>query len=214
MSDADGYAFQDSSRGGNPANLPPRLELAVAALAFTAEYLARWRLSGSWLYPLRPMAVIDLLAILPFYLSHFVDLRSLRLVRLLRAARLLKLYRYSDAAETLGRSFLRIRHELGVIGAALALVCWCGALAIHEAEREAQPEAFARLSDSLWFVLATVTTVGYGDKVPVTAAGRLLAALVMLSGLTLYGTFISLVGGSFVEEIRRNRTAPQEQLPE
>src|SRR6266540_3031114 len=178
----------------------------VVATIFTIEYLVRWRLSRSWLYPFGPMAIVDLLAVLPFYVGFLVDLRSLRLIRTLRVVRLFKFYRYSSALQNIGAAFHRVRHEFAVIGFALFVVGWCGALAIHEWERERQPEVFGRLTDAIWFVLVTVTTVGYGDKVPVTAEGKLIAGAIMIAGLTLFGTFISLIGGSFVEQIRRART--------
>lgn len=172
------------------------------AIVFTIEYFVRWVASGKWGWPLRLMAVADLLAILPFYLGFMVDMRSLRLIRTLRVLRVFKLYRYNAAMQHLIRAFWRVRHEFAVIGFALAVVVWCGALAVHEIERTAQPQAFGKMTDALWYVIVTVTTVGYGDKVPLTQAGRVAATCVMLSGLMLFGTFISLIGSAFVEEVR------------
>jgi voltage-gated potassium channel len=182
-------------------------ERCVAAL-FTAEYVARWVTSRRWLYPLRPMAVVDLLAILPFYVGFFVDLRSLRLIRTLRVLRLFKLTRHGRALDTLYNAFHRIRHEFAVIGFALFIVCWCSAVVIFELERHAEPRRFGRMSDAVWYVLVTVTTVGYGDLYPVTGCGKLVAGCTMVAGLVLFGTFISLVGGAFVEELRRSRAEP------
>ena len=84
------------------------------------------------------------------------------------------------------------------------VVCWCSSLAIYELERERQPETFAKMSDAAWYVLTTMTTVGYGDKVPVTTRGRVVAACTMIAGLALFGTFISLIGSAFLEEVRQN----------
>jgi voltage-gated potassium channel len=177
----------------------------VVALIFTVEYFVRWVVAGSWRYPLTTAAVIDLIAVLPFYLGFFVGLRSLRLIRTLRVLRLFKLHRHSDALRNLVNAFDRIRYEFAVIGFAVFMVVWCGAVAVFELEREAQPEAFGRLSDGLWFVLATVTTVGYGDKVPATAGGKIAAACTMFAGLAIFGTFISLIGSALLDEIRKNQ---------
>jgi voltage-gated potassium channel len=183
------------------------------AAAFTVEYAVRWASSRSWRYPLRPVALLDLVTLLPFYLDA-LGLRALQLLRLARLLRVLRLYRYTDAARVLWAAYYRIRYEFAVIGLALGTVAVVGAALVHETERDAQPEAFGRYSDALWFVLETVTTVGYGDRVPITAAGRLATAGIMVSGLVLYGTFVSLLGGSFIDEVRRrHHQAPQPEEP-
>ena len=177
-------------------------EVAVGTF-FTVEYIVRWVASRSWAYPLRAMAIVDLLAILPFYLGFLVDLRALRLVRALRIVRLFKLYRYTDALQTIQNAFHRIRYEFAVIGFALLTLGWVGSVVMFELERDRQPEAFAHLSDAVWYTIVTFTTVGYGDKVPQTMGGKIVAFALMLSGLGLFGTFVSLVGSSFLEELRR-----------
>src|SRR2546428_563915 len=83
----------------------------VVATLFTIEYLVRWGLSRSWLYPFRPMAIVDFLAVLPFYVGFLVDLRSLRLIRTLRVLRLFKLYRYNTALQNIGSAFHRARNQ-------------------------------------------------------------------------------------------------------
>lgn len=176
-------------------------ERVVAAL-FTVEYIARWAGSRSLFYPFRPLAIVDLVAILPFYIGFLVDLRALRLVRALRVLRLFKLYRYTGALRNLVNAFNRIRYEFAVIGFAVLTLAWMSTVAIYELEKPAQPEAFAKLSDAAWYTVVTLTTVGYGDKVPVTTAGRIVASMTMLAGLGLFGTFISLIGGAFLEELR------------
>jgi voltage-gated potassium channel len=189
----------------------------VVATIFTIEYLARWIVSRSWLYPLRPMAIVDLVAILPFYIGFFVDLRFLRLVRTLRVLRLLRLYRYTTALQNIFNAFNRVRHEFSIVGFAVLTLGWISTVMIFELERHAQPEVFGKLSDSAWYTVVTLTTVGYGDKVPITAGGRVVATLTMLAGLGLFGTFVSLIGSAFVEEIRdalaRKTRAAEAALP-
>jgi voltage-gated potassium channel len=176
----------------------------VVATIFTVEYVVRWIASRSLFYPFQPMAIVDLLAILPFYTSFLIDLRSLRLFRLFRVLRIFKFERHNHALQNLRNAFYRVRHEFAVVGFAALIVGWCSSLAIYELEREAQPEKFGRLSDADWFVLVTVTTVGYGDKVPITTGGKIVAGCTMLAGLVLFGTFISLIGSAFLEEIRHS----------
>jgi voltage-gated potassium channel len=176
----------------------------IVASLFTVEYVVRWIAARSLAYPLRGEALIDLAAILPFYVGFFVDLRSLRLIRTLRILRLFKLHRHNTALQNLSNAFHRIRYEFAIIGFAVFIVVWCGAVAVFELEREAQPEVFGNMTDAVWFVLATVTTVGYGDKVPVTAGGKIAAACTMLAGLAIFGTFISLIGSALLDEIRKN----------
>src|SRR4051794_23382716 len=135
----------------------------VVAAIFTVEYLVRWIASRSFFYPLRLLAIVDLVAILPFYIGFFVDLWSLRLIRTLRVLRLFKLTRHSRALQSILAAFHRIRYEFGVMAFAVFIVVWCSSIAIYELERERQPKLFGKMSDALWFVLTTVTTVGYGD---------------------------------------------------
>lgn len=185
----------------------------VVATIFTAEYLIRWaRAEDKRRYPARLMAIVDLLAVLPFYLTFLVDLRSLRLLRTLRLLRLLKFYRYNEAVQTLVASFARVRWQLQVMGFAVGLVTMVSSLLIYECERDAQPIAFARFSDALWWSFATLTTVGYGDKFPITGAGRLVAVGSALAGLGIFGTFVSLVGGAFVATLQEKRDAASRGL--
>ena len=175
----------------------------VVTVLFTIEYFVRWINARTWSYPLRPLAIVDLLAILPFYLGFLFDLRSLRLIRAGRVMRLMKLYRYTNALHGIQNAFMQVRHEFGIIGfAVFTLGCVCS-VGIYEAEKTAQPEVFARLSDAAWYTVTTLTTVGYGDKVPITLAGRLIAVVMMVCGLGLFGTFVSLIGSAFLEELRK-----------
>lgn len=175
----------------------------IVTLLFTVEYFVRWIGSRCWTYPFRLMAIIDLLAILPFYLGFLFDMRSLRLIRAGRVLRLMKLYRYTDALHGIQNAFLHVRYEFGVIGfAVFTLACVCS-VGIYESEKTAQPQMFAKLSDAAWYTVTTLTTVGYGDKVPITLSGRLIAVFMMVCGLGLFGTFVSLIGSAFLEELRK-----------
>lgn len=183
---------------------------------FTIEYLARLWVAPEHLHlqargPLgarlrfacSPFALIDLLAILPFYLSLLfpaIDLRALRVFRLLR---LLKLARYSPALATLGRV---LADERRALGAALLIMLGLLTLAstvMYHIERHHQPGAFGSIPETMWWALATLTTVGYGDIVPISPAGKLVGGIVMIFGLGMFALPIGIIASGFASEIHR-----------
>jgi len=171
----------------------------LVAVLFTVEYFVRWYFSkDKWKYPFTWMAVVDLVAVLPFYVGFMVDMRSLRLIRTLRILRLFKFYRYNEALKSFIVSFAKIQKELQVIGIAILFLVFLSATCEYEFEREAQPEMFAKYSDALWWSMITLTTVGYGDMYPVTLGGRITALVTLALGLGIFGTFLSLIGSAFM----------------
>ncbi|MEQ8284563.1 ion transporter [Thalassospira sp.] len=193
----------------------------VCTLIFTIEYLLRvWsapdnpRFAGRWSrlrYMATPMALIDLLAILPIILWLFtsIDLRFVRIVRLLR---LLKFTRYSTGLELMLMVF---RQQLGIFGAAsAALACMLvfSAGAIYMAEHEAQPDKFANLLDALYWSVITLATVGYGDVVPVTPFGKFLASIISLTGIGIVAVPAGILASAFNSELRRRETAYRHQV--
>jgi len=180
----------------------------VVAVIFTIEYFVRWFFAPNRKkYPITPMAVVDLVAVLPFYIGFMVDLRVLRLIRTLRILRLAKLYRYNEALKSFITSFTRIKEELKVIGVAIIFLVFLSATIEFEFERQAQPESFSRYSDAVWWSIITLTTVGYGDMFPVTVGGRITAVLTLVVGLGIFGTFLSLIGSAFIATIQeKNQT--------
>lgn len=152
-------------------------------------------------FSLTPFALIDLIAILPFYLQLFIgiDLRAMRLFRMLR---FLKLARYSPALTSLGRVLSNERRSL-----AAALLIMFGLLVvsasmIYTVEHEAQPAAFASIPHAMWWAIATLTTVGYGDITPITPIGKMVGGLVMLLGLGMFALPIGIIATGFANEIR------------
>jgi len=175
---------------------------------FSIEYLIRWACARRrLLYPLTPLALVDLAAVLPFYCGFLVDMRMLRLVRTLRVLRLFKLYRYNEALRSFVSSYGKVKRELHILGVAILLLVVLSGTIVFEAERDVQKEMFRKYSDGIWWSVVTLTTVGYGDKYPITITGRLTACITLFIGLGLFGSFISLVGGAFLATLNERREA-------
>lgn len=188
----------------------------VSIMVFSAEYLARlWSatarydgaIRGRIRWARQPMSLIDLLAVLPFWIpGALVDLRALRVFRLFRLARIAKLGRYSRALHMLGRVIIAKKAELVVtlsIGATLLLAA---SAVIYFAENAAQPEIFSSVPSSMWWAVATLTTVGYGDAYPVSALGRFLGGIVAVMGIGMFALPTGILGAAFVEELERGKT--------
>jgi voltage-gated potassium channel len=188
----------------------------VSVAVFTAEYLARlWVATehpslarhGAFGGRLRgacgPFMLIDLLAILPFYLALLFPVLDLRMLRVFRLLRLLKLARYSPALATLWRVLVDERRALGAALIIMMGLLTLSATVIYHVERAAQPEAFGSIPSAMWWAIATLTTVGYGDVTPVTPLGRAIGGLVMLFGLAMFALPIAIVASGFASEIHR-----------
>ena len=182
------------------------VELLIVAV-FSMEYVLRLVAS----MPMRSYAfsffgIVDLAAILPFYLAVGLDLQSLRAVRLLRLFRALKLVRYSAAIARFSRAFVIAKEELVLFACATMLILYFAAVGIYHFENEAQPESFASVFDGLWWAVATLTTVGYGDVFPVTAGGKFFTFIVLITGLGVVAVPTGLIASALSrarEEERR-----------
>ena len=151
---------------------------------FTGEYLLRIALADRRLrFVFSFFGLVDLAAILPFYLASGLDLRFLRAFRLLRLFRAFKLLRYSRAIQRFHRAFVIAKEELILFACVTLLLLYFSAVGIYYFENAAQPNAFASVFDGLWWAVATLTTVGYGDVYPVTAGGRVFTFIVLMIGL-------------------------------
>jgi voltage-gated potassium channel len=186
---------------------------------FTIEYLLRlWcctvdpRYSrpviGRLRFALRPMSIIDLLAILPAYLPLIgVDLRFIRVLRLMRLARALKLGRYSDAIAVLARVLRSRRDELAVMLMVLAILLVLSSGLIYYAEHDAQPEAFSSIPAALWWSVITLTTIGYGDLYPVTVVGKVIGGFIAIAGIGIVALPTAIIASAFAEELRQRKLA-------
>lgn len=156
----------------------------VVVAVFTIEYLLRLLIASNRLgFVFSFFGLVDLAAILPFYLATGVDLRSLRALRFLRIFQVLKLARYNAAIRRFHRAFVIVREELALFGMTTAILLFLASTGIYYFENAAQPAKFASVPHSLWWAVCTLTTVGSGDVYPVTAGGKAFTLVVLMLGL-------------------------------
>jgi voltage-gated potassium channel len=178
----------------------------VCVLLFTAEYIARLVVASSRRqFVFSFYGIIDFIAIAPFYLSTGLDLRSLRAFRLFRILRILKFARYNKAIIRLGKAFQIAREELVLFLCAALIIVYLAAVGIYYFENTLQPDKFASIFHSLWWAVATLTTVGYGDVYPITVGGRIFTFLIQLVGLGVISMPAAIVA-SALSKVRENDT--------
>lgn len=192
--------------------LPPALEEAltvmefIVVVVFSAEYLLRLVLAEKWYrFAFSFEGIVDLLAVLPFYLAIGVDLRTLRVLRLFRLLRLFKILRYGRTLRRIGGVWQEIRTEIVFFGMLTTVLLYLSAVGIYYCEREAQPDVLGSIPDCLWWAVATLTTVGYGDVYPVTVAGKLITSFVVLLSLGVVAIPGGLIASAFSSVIERER---------
>jgi len=189
----------------------------LSVCVFTAEYLLRlWSCSstlefrrpvvGRLRWALTPMALVDLLAVLPFFLRALaVDMRFLRALRLLRFFRLLKIGRYARSLRILRRVVTSKKEELLITGFLLVVTLILAGSVVYYVERDAQPDKFSSIPEAMWWAVATLSTVGYGDTYPVTTLGRLFAGIIAIAGIGLFGLPAGIVASGFLEEVESEK---------
>jgi len=200
----------------------------IAVAIFSTEYLARIycipedegfkaRLSfvSRLKYAFTPGALIDLVAILPFFLElflhHLFDLRFMRVFRLLR---LLKLTRYSGAMGTLMKVMTREKDTMNAANFVLVLIIILTASLGYLFEHEAQPDKYENIPQSIYWAVVTLASVGYGDISPVTGLGRALTSILAMLGIALFAIPAGLLASAFTDQLRIDRAAFDEQVRE
>lgn len=172
----------------------------VSIVIFTIELLLRIAVYDRGIkYLLSFYGIIDLLAIIPYYLSFAVDLRSLRALRLFRIFRLLKMTRYNRAVLRFKKAFSRAKEELILFGCASIVFIFLAANGIYFFEGDVQPEAFGSIPECLWWAVVTLTTVGYGDSYPITAGGKFFTFLILGVGLAIVAIPSGIIATSLSE---------------
>lgn len=172
---------------------------------FSFEYALRIFVSDRKLhYIFSFYGMIDILAILPFYLSTGIDLRSIRVFRLFRLFRAFKLLQFSKAANRLGKAFKDVKEEFIVFLMAAMFVLYVSAVGIYYFENEVQPEAFKSVFHCLWWSVATLTTVGYGDIYPITVGGKIFASIIVFIGLGIVAVPTGLIASSLTASLKND----------
>ena len=179
-------------------------------IVFTIEYLARLYVAErKFSYIFSFHGIVDIAAIAPFYLSIGLDLRSLRILRMLRLFRLLKLVRYNNAMRRLVRAFQIAKEEVIVFGVVTVMLVYLAAVGIYYFENEAQPEQFKSIFHSLWWAVATLTTVGYGDVYPITVGGRVFTFMILMVGLGIVAVPAGVLSSALAKARQEERDEAQ-----
>jgi voltage-gated potassium channel len=166
----------------------------VIAIIFTVEYLVRWYYSRNRSrYPFKFLAIVDLLSIIPFWIGFVLPAQWLGDVRALRVLRLIKLYRYHRGARVLMVALKHSVSHLKVIAEIVFVLVVMSSFLIYELEKEAQPDRFTSVWDGAWWTWISLTTVGYGDVYPVTAAGKVFAVFVTIVGTALVAAMFGII---------------------
>ena len=198
----------------------------ISIIIFTIEYLLRvWTCTeeeryrhpifGRIRYMISLGALIDLLAILPFYI-HIVatlDLRMLRILRLLRLFRVFRLTAYMKSARLIVNVFKSRVNELLLSLVLLFFLLIISSCLIYFVEHTAQPDQFESIPNTLWWSIITLTTVGYGDMVPITSVGKILTGVILLSGVALFALPAGIITAGFLEESRKGKKHTHMKCP-
>lgn len=185
----------------------------VSFIIFGIEYLLRlW--TADLLYPDYPkykaklkymfsfMAIIDLLSVLPFYIQFIipVDLRVLRVLRMIRVFGLFKIHRYTSAISIIGQVFKSKASQLLSSMFIVSLLMIISSVIMYNVENPVQPDKFENAFSGLWWAIATLTTVGYGDIYPLTSIGKFLSAIIAILGIGLVAVPTGIISAGFMEQ--------------
>jgi voltage-gated potassium channel len=160
-------------------------------------------------YALSPLAIVDLLAFLPSILQVIFPGIDLRFLRVLRLLRVFKLTRYFTSFELLLNVLHEERKNLAGIFFLLLVILTLAASALYLVERDMQPDKFGSIPQAMWWAIAALTTVGYGDVYPLSPAGKILGSLVTIVGIGMVALPSGILASAFSEQMRRKRESLQ-----
>lgn len=178
-----------------------RFSIAV----FTIEYLLRTFIAfkNKSRYNLTFFGLIDLIAILPFYITFFIgfDGRFIRVLRLFRISRIIKLGKFNKAFELLGKGIHNVRRELYLTFFIAFIMLFFSASGIYYLENPHQPEVYSSIIESFWWAVASLTGVGFEEVYPVTTGGKVFGTIISLIGIGIVAVPTGIISASFVELI-------------
>ena len=175
----------------------------ITVFIFSMEYLLRLLIADKKLkFIFSFYGIIDLMAILPFYISSGIDLRSIRILRLFRLFRILKILRYSKAIRRFKLAFTSIKEEMILFLMTTLFLIYLSSIGIYYCESDAQTDSFKSVFHCLWWSIVTLTTVGYGDAYPITTWGKVFASFVMVIGIGVVAVPSGLIASALTKVIR------------
>jgi len=179
------------------------IEYVLRIYTSNYKYPAKNKIKSLVKYFFSPMAIIDLFAIIPFYLPLLIpiDLRFLRILRLTRILRIFKINRYTKSLILIGKVLKRKKEELVITIFITFLLMLLAASIMYYVESTSQPEAFPNIIASFWWAVATLTTVGYGDVYPITILGKVLSGIIALLGIGIVALPTGIISSGFIEEL-------------
>ena len=196
-----------------PDNSPELKELLIAfeyvcVIIFSIEYLLRIYVAEKpFRYIFSFYGLVDLLSILPFYLTSHIDLRAFRIFRIFRIFRAFKLIRYNKALRRFSVAFTIIKEEVVLFFMVTLILVYLSAAGIYFFENEAQPENFSSLFASLWWAIVTLTTVGYGDVFPITVGGKVFTFFILILGIGI----VTIPAGLVATALTKARTLEEKE---
>lgn len=172
----------------------------ITIAIFTIEYILRiWVADKKVKFIFSFYGLIDLFAILPFYLTFGIDLRSIRIFRLIRLFRIFKMLRFNQAILHFSKAIRSIKEELILFFIVSSFLIFLSAVGIYYFENPAQPEVFKSVFHSLWWAIATLTTVGYGDIYPITTGGKIFTSIMLLIGIGVIAVPTGLIASALTK---------------
>ncbi|EGV44189.1 ion transporter [Bizionia argentinensis JUB59] len=179
-----------------------RIIETFSVIIFTFEYILRIYVADNKpKFVFSFFGIIDLFAILPFYLSFGIDLRSLRALRLLRLFRVLKLVRYNRALNHFILAIKSAKEQILLFLFITLILIYFSAVGIYFFENEVQPEHFSSIFNSLWWAIVTLTTVGYGDVYPITVGGKIFTFIILLIGLGIVAIPTGIISSALTKSV-------------
>ncbi len=196
-------------------NLSPKLLIglqvieSMCVIFFTCEYVLRFVIATpKSKYVFSFFGIIDLAAILPFYIGLGIDLRSIRVIRMIRLFRLFKLARYSAAVQRFKNALGLAKEELILFSSLTLILIYLASFGIYYFESDAQPETFGSVFHAMWWAIATMTTVGYGDAYPVTVGGKVFTAFMLFIGLGVISSATGIVASALTRARELEKQTP------
>ncbi len=181
------------------------IEYLLRLWSITASEAYKGRFAGRLKYMISTAAIIDILAIIPFYLPLLIsfDLRFIRILRLIRFFRFFKIGRYLNASRVMSNVFKEKKEELFLSFIITLFLIIIASSVMYYAEHDAQPEKFSSIPETMWWSVATLTTVGYGDTYPITALGKFLTACISILGIGMFALPAGILASGFSDEFKK-----------